>query len=143
AIPHTSAPGPPFAFASSPETNHLPTCPAAPRDPPSFPTRRSSDLLGTRYSFGPELLVPDAELSFWTGAIPLIGPVNSMGRWRKHIYTGVAKTLGIDLKKPWRALPEEHRDWLLYGAGDRHITYEWKQRHGVWKHGGTWEGIIP
>src|SRR5262245_26417752 len=33
---------------------------------------------------------------------------------------------------------------LLYGSGDRHITYEWKQRGGVvWKHGGKWEGIIP
>jgi excinuclease ABC subunit A len=66
-----------------------------------------------------------------------------MGRWRRHIYEGVAETLGIDLKKPWRDLPEEHRNWLLYGSGDRHITYTWKQRHGVWKHGGTWEGIIP
>src|SRR5207302_2940900 len=39
--------------------------------------------------------------------------------------------------------PEEHRNWLLHGAGDRHITYAWKQRHGLWKHGGKWEGIIP
>src|SRR5262249_20092220 len=41
-------------------------------------------------------------------------------------------------------LPKQHRDWLLHGSGDRHITYEWKQRGGgVWKHGGTWEGIVP
>lgn len=67
-----------------------------------------------------------------------------MGRWRRHIYEGVANSLGIDLKTPWRELPAEHRNWLLYGSGDRHITYEWKQRGGgVWKHGGKWEGIIP
>ncbi len=67
-----------------------------------------------------------------------------MGRWRKHIYEGVAKTLGIDLKTPWNDLPQEHRDLLLYGSGDRHITYEWKQRGGgVWKHGGKWEGHRP
>ena len=43
-----------------------------------------------------------------------------------------------------RAAAEQHRDWLLYGSGDRHITFEWKQRGGsVWKHGGKWEGIVP
>ena len=67
-----------------------------------------------------------------------------MGRWRKHIYEGVAKTLGIDLKTPWKDLPQQQRDWLLHGSGDRHITFEWKQRGGgVWKHGGTWDGIVP
>src|SRR5205823_1402197 len=53
-------------------------------------------------------------------------------------------TLGIDLRAPWRDLPGQHRDWLMLGTGDRHITFEWKQRgNRVWKHGGKWEGIIP
>jgi excinuclease ABC subunit A len=102
------------------------------------------DGLGSRFTFDPELLVPDAGLSFYEGAIPIVGPLRGMGRWRKHIYEGIAATLGIDLKAPWKELPAEHRDWLLNGAGDRHITYEWKVRGGgVWKHGQKWEGIIP
>ncbi len=102
------------------------------------------DGLGTRYTFDPELLIPEPSLSFFNGAIPLVGPLRGMGRWRRHIYEGIARTLGIDLKTPWRDLPEQHRAWLLHGAGERHITYEWKQRGGaVWKHGGTWEGIVP
>jgi excinuclease ABC subunit A len=101
------------------------------------------DGLGARFTFDPDLLIPDPSLSFFQGAIPLIGALRGMGRWRKHIYEGVAETLGIDLKKPWRELPREHQDWLLNGSGDRHITYSWKQRTGVWKHGGNWEGIIP
>ncbi len=102
------------------------------------------DGLGQRYTFEPDLLIPDPSLSLWTGAVPLVGAIRSMGRWRRHIYEGMAATLGIDLKKPWQELSQELRDLLLYGAGDRHITYEWKQRGGaVWKHGGTWEGIIP
>src|SRR5262249_4567113 len=64
--------------------------------------------------------------------------------WRKHIYEGVAKALDIDLETPWKKLPAEHQKLLLYGSGDKHITFEWKMRGGkVWKHGGTWEGIIP
>src|SRR5437588_7086881 len=101
------------------------------------------DGLGARYTFDPGLLIPDPALSFHEGAIPLVGPWRGMGRWRRHIYDGVAETLGIDLTKSWRDLPEQHREWLLHGAGDRHITYTWQQRHGVWKHGGTWEGIVP
>ncbi len=102
------------------------------------------DGLGTRYSFDPTLLIPDPALSFFNGAIPLVGPLRGMGRWRRHIYEGLAQTLGIDLKTPWQDMPEEQRNWLLHGAGDRHITYEWKMRGGgAWKHGGTWEGIIP
>src|SRR5256714_8923141 len=102
------------------------------------------DGLGQRFTFDPDLLVPDPTLSFQKGAVALVGPLSHMGRWRKHVYEGVAKTLGIDLKTPWRDLPQEHRDWLLYGSGDRHITFEWKQRGGaVWKHGCQWEGICP
>ena len=101
------------------------------------------DGLGTRYSFDPDLLVPDPALSFYDGAIPIVGPLRGMGRWRKHIYEGVAQTFGIDLKKPWRDLPDEQRI-SAQRRGDRHITFEWKQRGGsIWKHGGNWEGIVP
>jgi excinuclease ABC subunit A len=102
------------------------------------------DGLGYRYSFDPDLLIPDPSLSFFAGAIPLVGRMQGMGRWRKHIFEGVANSLGIDLKTPWRDLPKQHRNWILYGAGDRHISFEWKLRSGgAWKHGGKWEGLVP
>jgi excinuclease ABC subunit A len=102
------------------------------------------DGLGTRFTFDPDLLVPDPSLSFFAGAIPIVGRLRGMGRWRRHIFEGVANTLGIDLTKPWRDMPSEQRDFLLYGSGDRHITFEFKHRGGgVWKHGGKWEGIVP
>jgi excinuclease ABC subunit A len=100
--------------------------------------------LGMRFTFDPELLIPDDGLSFYEGAIPIIGPLRGMGRWRKHIYEGIANTLGIDLKKPWKNLSQQQRDWLLLGSGDQHITFEWRMRGGgVWKHGAKWEGIVP
>src|SRR5262245_16860541 len=85
------------------------------------------DGLGTCYAFDPDLLIPDPNLSFYEGAIPLVGPLRGMGRWRRHIFEGVASALGANLKMPWKRMPKEHRDGLLYGTGDRHITFEWKQ----------------
>ena len=79
------------------------------------------DGLGTKFTFDPDLLIPDTSLSFYEGAIPIVGPLRGMGRWRKHIYEGVAKTFSIDLKKPWDSLPEEQQHILLQGTGDRTI----------------------
>src|SRR4029079_3891502 len=92
----------------------------------------------------PDLLIPDPKLSFYHGAIPVVGALRDMGKWRKHIYEGVAQTLGIDLKTPWEKLPTQHQNWMLYGSGDQHITWEWKRwGGGTEKHGGKWEGIVP
>ena len=73
------------------------------------------DGLGVRHDFDPDLLVPDPSLSVWDGAIAPIGPVKEMGRWRRHIFEGVAANLEADpdgppkgtmLKGPWRDLDE-------------------------------------
>ncbi len=102
------------------------------------------DGLGSKFTFDPDLLIPDQNLSFYDGAIPLIGALREMGRWRKHIYEGIGKSLGINLQTPWKKLPQQQRNLLLQGSGDAHIVWEWKQRGGkVWKHGGKWEGIVP
>ena len=102
------------------------------------------DGLGTKFTFDPDLLIPDHNLSIYDGAVPLVGALKGMGRWRKHVYEGVGKSLGIDLKKPWKDLPAAHREQFLMGSGDAHIVWEWKQRGGkVWKHGGKWEGVVP
>ena len=102
------------------------------------------DGLGTQYTFDPDLLIPDPAKSFAGGAVELLGTLKSMGRWRRHIYEGTAKSLGIDLTTPWEDLPADHRDKLLNGGGSAHVVWEWKQRGGhVWKHAGKWEGVIP
>ena len=106
--------------------------------------------LGERHDFLLNLLIPNDQLSPWKGAIDLLGPFSKVGRWRRHIYTGVANSIEKDLglventllKMPWRDWPEEARQQFLYGTGDRHITYSWRHAGGVWKHGGTFDGVI-
>ncbi|MBU0640505.1 MAG: excinuclease ABC subunit UvrA [Planctomycetes bacterium] len=100
----------------------------------------SCDGLGTRYDFDPDLLVPDPALRFLKPCIAAWR--HPPGRWRRHIYEGVAAHLGIDLRQPWRDLPADARQALLYGTGDAHITCEYRGRQGAWKHGVTFEGVI-
>lgn len=98
------------------------------------------DGLGELFDFDPDLLVPDATLNFLS---PCIAPMRTApGKWRRHIYDGVAKAIGFDLKTPWKDLPKKAKDALLYGTGDRHITFTWGWSGGVWKHGGNFEGVV-
>jgi excinuclease ABC subunit A len=98
------------------------------------------DGLGELMDFDPALLVPDPSLKFYD---PCVAPMRTrIGRWRRHVFEGVAKAFGFDINRPWKDLPKKARDVLLYGGGDRHITYEWKWSGGIWKHGGTFDGVI-
>ena len=98
------------------------------------------DGMGTTYTFDPELLVPDPSLNFFA---PCVAPMrHTPGRWRRHLYEGVARHVGFDIHRPWNKLPARARDALLYGTGDAHITYEWRYRGTSYKHGGTFDGVI-
>ena len=107
--------------------------------------------LGERFEFVLESLVVDEKKSLWTGALAILGAIKGIGRWRRHIYQGVGRAietdLGLDddavLKTPWAKLADETKQLFLYGLGGRHITYEWRYRGGIWKHGGTFDGFIP
>ena len=106
--------------------------------------------LGIQYSFDPELLVPHPKLSFKEGAIELVGPWHDMGRWRRHIFQGVADTIerkqglaaGTLLDTPWRDLPDDLRTIWLYGTGDEHITFTWRSGNAPMMYGGRFEGIV-
>ncbi len=107
--------------------------------------------LGMRHDFVTERLIPDAKKSIARGAIDLIGPLRKIGRWRRHIFEGVARAIEADhgmddgelLKTAWRDLSDEVRHKFLYGTGEKHITFAWGYSGGTWKHGGTFSGVIP
>ena len=108
------------------------------------------DGLGVRYDFDPDLLVPDPDLSVWDGALAPIGPVKDVGKWRRHLFEGVAANFEADtdgpakgtmLKGPWRKLDERFRNVWLYGAGERMIVHHWKNRRRIWSHAEKWEGV--
>ncbi|HLJ10886.1 MAG TPA: excinuclease ABC subunit UvrA, partial [Planctomycetaceae bacterium] len=107
--------------------------------------------LAVRHDFDLDLLIPDDSLSLAKGAVELLGRFRDLGRWRRHIFEGMAAFLerehalptGSLLETAWRALPAAVRQQVLHGTGDRNITFSWRHRGGVWKHGGVYVGIIP
>ncbi|QDS97296.1 excinuclease ABC subunit UvrA [Adhaeretor mobilis] len=109
------------------------------------------DGLGDMYSFDPDKLVPDESLSFAKGAIELIGPWKDLGRWKRHIYAGVAETMerkleleeGFLLETPWGELTKEQQSIWLWGTGNEHITYTWRAGKSGQKYGGEFDGVIP
>ena len=109
------------------------------------------DGLGEFYSFDPQLLIPKPDRSIQQGGVELLGRLKDLGRWKRHIYKGVAETVerlrdlppGTMLETAWEELDEELQNIWLWGTGDQHITYTWRGGQRGMKHGGTFEGIIP
>jgi excinuclease ABC subunit A len=109
------------------------------------------DGLGVQYSFDPDLLAPFPHLSFKEGCFELIGPWHDLGRWRRHIYQGVADTVervrslaaGTMLDTPWHGLAPELQKLWLYGTGSEHITFTWRGGNKPMMYGGRFEGLVP
>ncbi|MDJ1132961.1 excinuclease ABC subunit UvrA [Streptomyces iconiensis] len=65
--------------------------------------------LGTLHSVTEESLVPDPSLTIREGAIAAWP-----GAWLGKNLRDVTAALGYDLDRPWRELPREEREWLLF-----------------------------
>ena len=111
----------------------------------------SCDGLGIRHAFDVDLLVPDPSLSVWKGAIAPLGPVSVMGKWRRHLFEGVALNLegdkggpakGTMLKGPWRDLSPAAQAAWLDGLGERALVLHWKDKTKRWAHAEKWPGIL-
>ncbi|QDT06442.1 UvrABC system protein A [Rubripirellula lacrimiformis] len=108
------------------------------------------DGLGRLYTFVPDLLVPDQNLSVRKGAIVLLGKWGDLGRYRRHIYKGVADALdeameldkGTMLEAKWCDLPPEARQIWLWGTDDE-MEFTWKGGRKAKKYSGEFDGFIP
>src|SRR5690606_27036504 len=106
--------------------------------------------LGRLYTFVPELLIPDETKSVRKGAIDLVGAWSDMGRYRQHIYKGVAEAMdealelesGAMLEGPWQDLPEQAKRVWLWGTGNT-VEFTWRAAGKTKKYSDSFEGFIP
>ncbi|MEO8851153.1 MAG: excinuclease ABC subunit UvrA [Allobranchiibius sp.] len=65
--------------------------------------------LGEAHDVAEDLLVPDPSLSISDGAVAAWP-----GAWQGKNLLRITRTVGVDVEVPWRDLPREDRDWVLY-----------------------------
>ncbi|MCD4726364.1 MAG: excinuclease ABC subunit UvrA, partial [Pirellulales bacterium] len=153
--PSPPPPAPPLFSAHYACTHCEPRC--EPPEPQLFSFNSPRGMcpecggLGQIYSFDPERLISSPSRSFQQGCIELVGTWREMGRWRRHVYRGVAETLerneglphGAVLETAWEELDPKLQNALLWGTGEEHITFTWRSGPSGHKWGGKFEGIIP
>ncbi|MFF4011952.1 ABC transporter [Streptomyces sp. NPDC001717] len=73
--------------------------------------------LGRIHRTSEELLVPDPELSIRQGAIAAWP-----GAWQGKNLRDVLEALGHDVDRPWRELPAQEREWILFTEDQPVVT---------------------
>jgi excinuclease ABC subunit A len=97
--------------------------------------------LGTLRGVDEDLVIADSERSIEAGAI---APWPASGKsWRMRMTRTLAEELGFSLATPWNELPEEVRGVILFGSGEREMTFELSGRKSSYTWRGSYEGIIP
>ena len=100
--------------------------------------------LGFRNEMDPRLVVPDTTKTLHEGAVvPWQGPLTRREGWNYQILGNVAKEYGFDLDTPWKDLPGEAQQVLLFGAGEQEIAVDWSGDRGEGHFHMQFEGIIP
>ena len=83
-------------------------------------------------------MVPDTSLSIADGAIAAWP-----GAWLGKNFRDILDTLGVDIHRPWRELPEHTRDWILHTEEQPVVTVhpvrEPGQTHGPYQ--GQWRSV--
>ncbi len=87
--------------------------------------------LGMQLKADPVLIVPDENLSILDGAIAVMGwgNIRSDGISRMY-FEALSRKYGFSLRTPWRELPQDVRDVILYGTGGEKLTLEYDQPRG-------------
>ncbi len=97
--------------------------------------------LGTKLDLDPSRLVTDPKRSILEGALEPYGDIST--RHVRHVLEGLAEHYGFDLSTPWRDLPDQARDVILYGS-DAEITFHYETRSGKrFEYSKQFEGLVP
>ncbi|MDF1668625.1 MAG: excinuclease ABC subunit UvrA [Roseovarius sp.] len=99
------------------------------------------DGLGVELFFDERLVVPDAQLKIYDGAL---------APWRKgkspyflQTIEAIAKHYEFDKNTRWKDLPKHVQQVFLYGSGDEEIQFRYDEGGRVYQVSRIFEGVIP
>ena len=88
-------------------------------------------------------MIPDPEKSLFDGAIQAGGWATSSNDGMAGMFLrSLGKEYGFDIRLPWKDLPQEAKNIVLYGSGDRRITVEYSRDYGSGTYSVPFEGVI-
>ena len=100
--------------------------------------------LGFIESIDPDLLIEDDSLSIDDGAIAKAFSSMEFAGFYYQLIGGLAKEYKTTMSTPYKKLPLQFRNELMYGTGDRQVVYDYERRDGSISHRrDRFEGIIP
>jgi excinuclease ABC subunit A len=97
--------------------------------------------LGTLMGVDADRLVVDPARSIPNGA--LAPWPNGPKSWRARMLETLAKEIGFSLAAPWKKLPAAAREVILYGSGDREMTFKLEGKRSSYSWRGSYEGLVP
>jgi excinuclease ABC subunit A len=99
------------------------------------------DGLGVKLAFDAELITPDGDKTLHKGAI---APwAKSPSPFYTQTLQALARHYGFSMDKPWRSLPDQAKNVILFGTGKDKIKLEYDdgaRRYDVTK---PFEGVLP
>jgi excinuclease ABC subunit A len=97
--------------------------------------------LGSQMEIDPDLIVPDPSLSVGEGAI--VPWSTSASNYYEQLTQSIAERYDVDLETAWEDLPEEARDFFLFGTNGDRIHIQYRNRFGRRRSYTTsFEGIV-
>jgi excinuclease ABC subunit A len=100
------------------------------------------DGLGTELFFEPDLVVPDENLSLARGAIAPWTRTSASSPYYQQTLEALARAYRQPMTKPWKSLPEDFRNVVLYGSGEDEITFTYDDGVRHYETTKPFEGVI-
>ena len=100
------------------------------------------DGLGTELFFEPELVVPNEDLSLNRGAIAPWTRTSATSPYYQQTLEAVASHYGVPMTKPWKTLPEDFQEVILYGSEDEDIVFTYDDGVRRYTTEKPFEGVI-
>ncbi|MGD8961539.1 MAG: excinuclease ABC subunit UvrA, partial [Desulfobacterales bacterium] len=99
------------------------------------------DGLGALTAFDPALIIPNPDLTLREGAIVPWSNRNSVHF--AEFLDALTRQYDTDIYTPYKDLPDDFKQVLLYGSGDTPITFYFEDDHRRISYQKPFEGIIP
>ncbi|MBQ4100859.1 MAG: excinuclease ABC subunit UvrA, partial [Oscillospiraceae bacterium] len=98
--------------------------------------------LGTYMEINPDLIIANPELSIAEGAIKASGWYFFEGGMAKMYFDALAEKYNFSLKTPYKDLPQNIKDIIMYGNGGEKLTLHYKRENSEGKYQNDFEGIV-